>query len=447
MRHIIIYLIIANISLYSAAIIDHDQISALLSSLKSCRSTENLKDLKDINAVLFIGSSASGKTTLFNTLKVTLSYNPNVFFPRRYITRPLRISDELEMEENIHTTKEEFATKISSNEIELHWAREMEEGRKELYGFEKVLGSVISIFSGNNAILDSEYVRQNRNLLIIGITAPDEVRQLRLAQRSPEISSKEHDYRIKDPYRNALQTAHILLDNSGHFEAFTSKFDIVTLIRALPLIKTGWGRIQDLGGHAIEYGTRLFNVMTHKVQFSDGIKKTFQYVRRSPGVRILTISGNKMLITCEWRTEANSWDFRLPGGKVFDKISEYDQFLSSQAETLSAASTAKRESIEEFGKKIAAKELSEECGIVVNPVSLRHVYTSRCGATVEWDLLYYEAQHQYDHSALSHLSHEGERVIMQWLNFDTVLDLCLKGVIGEDRTAALLMRYILNQKS
>jgi hypothetical protein len=40
------------------------------------------------------------------------------------------------------------------------------------------------------------------------------------------------------------------------------------------------------------------------------------------------------------------------------------------------------------------------------------------------------------------VSDEAEHTFPQWLNGDEAMELCVSGVVGEDRTAAFLMRYI-----
>ena len=54
-------------------------------------------------------------------------------------------------------------------------------------------------------------------------------------------------------------------------------------------------------------------------------KMTFEKARRAPGVRLLIIKKNKILITKEYRDEIGEFDYRLPGGKVFDKLEEYQK--------------------------------------------------------------------------------------------------------------------------
>ena len=47
-------------------------------------------------------------------------------------------------------------------------------------------------------------------------------------------------------------------------------------------------------------------------------------VRRPPGIRALIVNENEqILLSKEFRYELNDWDFRLPGGKVFDSLEDY----------------------------------------------------------------------------------------------------------------------------
>lgn len=60
-----------------------------------------------------------------------------------------------------------------------------------------------------------------------------------------------------------------------------------------------------------------------------GDKKTlFEKARRAPGVRLIIVKEDKILLTREYRDEIKSFDYRLPGGKVFDKLSDYQKHQS-----------------------------------------------------------------------------------------------------------------------
>ncbi|MEI6117757.1 MAG: hypothetical protein WCP92_00380 [bacterium] len=50
-----------------------------------------------------------------------------------------------------------------------------------------------------------------------------------------------------------------------------------------------------------------------------------EIAKRSPGVRLIICDGDKILITNEFRKEVNTDDYRLPGGKVFDTLKEYNE--------------------------------------------------------------------------------------------------------------------------
>ena len=50
---------------------------------------------------------------------------------------------------------------------------------------------------------------------------------------------------------------------------------------------------------------------------------TFELVRRPPGVRALIVQGDKLMLNREYRYELDDWDYRLPGGKVFDKLEQF----------------------------------------------------------------------------------------------------------------------------
>lgn len=54
----------------------------------------------------------------------------------------------------------------------------------------------------------------------------------------------------------------------------------------------------------------------------DGNMRLFEYARRPPGVRLLFERDGKILLTKEYRDEHANFDYRLPGGKVFDRITD-----------------------------------------------------------------------------------------------------------------------------
>ena len=105
------------------------------------------------------------------------------------------------------------------------------------------------------------------------------------------------------------------------------------------------------------------------------VKRTM--VRRPPGIRALIIDkeSNKILLSKEFRYELNEWDYRLPGGKVFDSLKDYKESL-------------KNNDVLKNVEKTVPKEVLEEIGLIVNNQNL--IKISKDGAGVIWDLYYYE---------------------------------------------------------
>ena len=56
--------------------------------------------------------------------------------------------------------------------------------------------------------------------------------------------------------------------------------------------------------------------------------RVFELARRAPGVRLIICDrqNKTILLTKEFRQELDGWDYRLPGGKVFDSLDEYEAF-------------------------------------------------------------------------------------------------------------------------
>lgn len=172
----------------------------------------------------------------------------------------------------------------------------------------------------------------------------------------------------------------------------------------------------------ITYQGRIVEV----VEFSspDG-KRVFEKARRAPGTRlIIPVGADEILLTKEFRQEANGYDFRLPGGKVFDSLDEYNTFLKSGAD------------IAEPAMKKAKEEAQQETGIIVTKISPFHV--SVLGATMEWDLHYFVVE-AYTEGRQD--LEQGEDIEVVKVSRDEAKKMCLDGRIGEERSALVLLRY------
>ncbi len=177
----------------------------------------------------------------------------------------------------------------------------------------------------------------------------------------------------------------------------------------------------------IAYQGRMIEVV-HKDVLSGSSKKTFEYARRSPGVRLIVPKNNLVLLTKEFRHELNRYDYRLPGGKVFDSLEEYNAALASGAD------------IADAGKKQAIREAVEEAGIKVKGLSL--VHRSICGASVVWDLFYFIVE---DFEEAEQQLEDGEDISVEWVEKTKANAMCLNGSISEERSALILLRYLGGQ--
>jgi ADP-ribose pyrophosphatase len=173
---------------------------------------------------------------------------------------------------------------------------------------------------------------------------------------------------------------------------------------------------------------KTFEVVRRKCK-SGAVEGIIEIARRSPGVRIIITRDGKMLLTKEFRVEYNGYDYRLPGGKIFDNLHDYRQSVKNKEDMLSLAErAAKRECLEETG---------------VEAESLEFFQIARAGTNVEWDLFYFTT----DKFAKGSQKLEDSEVIQpEWKTFDDVKKMCLNGDIKEDRTVGVLLKFLLKNQ-
>lgn len=155
-----------------------------------------------------------------------------------------------------------------------------------------------------------------------------------------------------------------------------------------------------------------------------------QIVRRPPGIRALIFNKkeNKILLSREYRYELKAWDYRLPGGKVFDNLSEYKAAID-------------KNNVLKYVEETVPKEVKEEVGIKVKSQSL--IKVSKAGAGVIWDLYYFEIT---DYEVIENGQELGENEFVsgfEWKTFDEIIKMCIDGEINEERTVGVLLAYIL----
>lgn len=185
-------------------------------------------------------------------------------------------------------------------------------------------------------------------------------------------------------------------------------------------------KLAPAGEEKIAYQGRIIEIVNQDM--TDGAKTiTFEWARRAPGVRLIIVDEDKqtVLLTKEHRYELGVDDFRLPGGKVFDSLDEYNTFLKTGNDIIKPA------------QKKAVAEAEEEVGVTVESVS--HFHTSVCGATVQWDLLYFVSTEWAPAEQKLEL---GENIEVVELSFSDALDAALNGQMSEERSALVLLRYL-----
>jgi len=174
----------------------------------------------------------------------------------------------------------------------------------------------------------------------------------------------------------------------------------------------------------ITHQGKIIEVVQQEVS-QNGKTKIFEFARRSPGTRLIIEHDGQILLTKEFRHEAKGYDYRLPGGKVYDSLGEYNAALQSGVD------------INEAAKAAAIKEAGEEAGIEVKDISFFH--KSICGATVVWDLFYFVVK---AFVKTKQNLEEGEDIHVEWVKKESLASMCLDGTIGEERTALVLLRYL-----
>lgn len=164
--------------------------------------------------------------------------------------------------------------------------------------------------------------------------------------------------------------------------------------------------------------------VVHQLVKIDWQELVFEIARRSPGVRLIICNKDEILLTKEYRKELKGYDYRLPGGKVFDTLAEYNK---------------NKKNIKKYALIAAKRECEEEVGLI--PQTLKLYYISQAWATVEWDLHYFIVKKFKQHSKWQQLE-LGEYIDVEWKTKKEILSLIKKWKIHEDRSVWVLMRYL-----
>ena len=186
------------------------------------------------------------------------------------------------------------------------------------------------------------------------------------------------------------------------------------------------GKLTPASEETIAYKGRMLEIVNQDM--TDGQKTvTFEFARRAPGIRLILVDPSKRMIslTREHRYELGGYDHRLPGGKVFDTLDEYNTFLDSGHDILAPA------------KDKALAEAEEEVGLKL--LDAEYFHTSVCGTTVKWDLIYFVSTEWEEADQKLEI---GEKISRVELSFEEAKELALSGGMSEERSALILLRYL-----
>jgi 8-oxo-dGTP pyrophosphatase MutT (NUDIX family) len=204
------------------------------------------------------------------------------------------------------------------------------------------------------------------------------------------------------------------------------------------------GRLIPNGKETVLFEGEMFQVISKPYLVVDDKKtngkpekENHEIARRSPGVRLLITRNRSLyLLTKEWRTEVGAtggFDYRLPGGKVFGKLKDYELFLDSGKDILP------------FAIEAAKREAKQEAGIFItrDPKLIRR---SPAGSSLVWDLYYFLVE-EFEVGEASPKKGEffASRESRTWRTFEDVKRLCLQNRILEDRSMGVLLKFILEQ--
>ncbi|MFB6182043.1 MAG: NUDIX domain-containing protein [Candidatus Magasanikbacteria bacterium] len=152
---------------------------------------------------------------------------------------------------------------------------------------------------------------------------------------------------------------------------------------------------------------------------------TFEKFSRPPGTRTIAIKDEKIFLQKERRFELDSFDWRLPGGKVFDSFEEYEPYINKSVPEKDIIAGAKSELKEESEME------AEEWQVIEKKV---------CGSTVDWDLYYLTAENITENIDIEHTEAE-EITERKWFSFEQVEEMCREGEIQEGRSVAVLLNF------
>jgi 8-oxo-dGTP pyrophosphatase MutT (NUDIX family) len=177
----------------------------------------------------------------------------------------------------------------------------------------------------------------------------------------------------------------------------------------------------------IKYKGKIIELV-HETFLSNGKEINLEKGRRSPGTRLIIETPDGQFLISKEERPGLGLDFRLPGGKVFNSLNEYNEFLSLKKDD---------NEILERAKVAAINEAREEAGI--DPIEMEEFCISSCGGSFEWDLYYFIVK---KYNEVGQKLEEHEKIESVKISKDELIELALSGGIKEDRSVSVILKYL-----
>ncbi len=182
----------------------------------------------------------------------------------------------------------------------------------------------------------------------------------------------------------------------------------------------------------IKYQGKMFEI----VEFEAKPGYIYETAVRAPGVRLLIeyTKDNQLglLMTQELRRgrHENILDYRLPGGKVFDSLQEYNNAKENNID------------IKEEALKQAKVEAQQEAGIIGGdfiPIGI-----ARAGGSVEWDLHYFIVKNCTLGEQNLTEEEKMDNVEVVFLSVNEIFEKLKNKEINEGRSADVIWTWLVN---
>lgn len=178
----------------------------------------------------------------------------------------------------------------------------------------------------------------------------------------------------------------------------------------------------------IVYRGKIFAIV--KLKQPNG--EVWEVARRAPGVRIILKNPDGTFkLSNEFRHEHGSRGYRLPGGKMFDRLEDYLKFIESDPSPEEYIKRAQQDAVREAGEELGV------CSVAKSEV--KFIEKSVIGSTVEWDLYIFEIS---DFKVSKQATHGMEDIKPIDLTKAQILESIESGKFNEDRIVPTLLRYL-----